>query len=67
VVGVPYTLRKREAIISKVHSRFKREFGIELPNTFKEALTLDRRNGNDYWEKAIKKEMNARLFLTLKI
>jgi hypothetical protein len=59
---VPYTLRKREAIIAKVNSRFKKKnvkFGIEVPNTFEEALALDRRNGNDYWEKAIKKEMDA--------
>ena len=56
-----YFLRKREGIISKVNSRFKKsniKFGIEIPSTFKETLELDRRNGNEYWEKAIKKEMN---------
>jgi hypothetical protein len=59
---VPYTIRKREAIISKVNSRFKKnnvKFGIEVPNTVEEALALDRKNGNNYWENAIKKEMDA--------
>ena len=59
---VTYTLRKREAIISKVNSRFKKsniKFGIQIPSTVEEALELDRRNGNDYWEKAIKKEMDS--------
>ena len=59
---VPYTLRKREAIISKVNSRFTKKnvkFGIVVPRTVDEALELDRRNGNNYWEKAIKKEMDA--------
>ena len=59
---VPYTLRKREGIISKLNSRFKKrniKLGIEVPSTVEEALELDRRNGNDYWEKAIKKEMDS--------
>ena len=47
-----YFLRKREGIISKVNSRFKKsniKFGIEIPSTYKETLELDRRNGNEYW------------------
>ena len=59
---VPYTLRKREAIIAKVNSRFKKKnikFGIEVPSSVEEALELDRRNGNDHWGRAIKKEMDA--------
>ena len=32
-------------------------FGIEVPNTVKEALELDKKNGNDLWRKAIEKEM----------
>ena len=28
-----------------------------MPKTAEEALRLDRINGNDYWERAIKKEM----------
>ena len=59
---VGYTLKKREAIIAKVNSRFKRKnvkFGIEIPKTYEEALEFDRRNGNNYWERAIKKEMDS--------
>ena len=59
---VGYTLKKREAIISKVNSRFKRKnvkFGIDIPRTYEEALVLDRRNGNNFWERAIKKEMDS--------
>ena len=33
------------------------KYGIKLPKTAEEALRLDRINGNDLWEKAIKKEM----------
>ncbi len=33
------------------------EFGIELPKTIKEALELDKKNGNTFWADAIAKEM----------
>ena len=32
-------------------------FGIEIPNTVREALELDRKNGNNLWREAIEKEM----------
>jgi hypothetical protein len=60
---VPHVLRKRDRIISAVAKRFahflKRthKFGIEIPWTDKEALELDRRNGNTLWADAIAKEM----------
>ena len=58
---VPYTLKKRDVIISAVKqgvlkSSFK--YGVKVPRTVKEAFDLDRANGNDYWEQAIKKEMS---------
>jgi hypothetical protein len=49
---VPHVLRKRDRIISLVRKRnphyLKRtyKFGIELPKTIKEALELDKKNGN---------------------
>jgi len=58
---VPYILKKRNKIVSRVKSRYwekSHKFGIELPKTVKEALELDIKNGNDYWEQAIKLEMN---------
>ena len=34
------------------------KFGIKVPTTVEEALTLDKENGNDLWWKAIQKEMS---------
>ena len=48
-------------MIKKIKARFVRrthKFGIEIPNTVKKALELDKKNGNDFWQKAIEKEMN---------
>ncbi len=56
-------LRKRDQIISLVCGRTTRylkrthKFGIEIPNTVKEALALDHKNGNTLWVDAIAKEM----------
>ena len=57
---VPYTLRRRDKIISGVNSRIRRtthKYGIELPRTVPEALEMDRRNCDSHWRKAIDKEM----------
>jgi hypothetical protein len=60
---VPHVLRKRDQIIHLVHRRTTRylkkthKFGIEIPKTVKEALALDRKNGNTLWVEAIAKEM----------
>ena len=60
---VPHVLRKRDCIISLVRKRKPRylkwthKFGIELPKTIKEALELDKKNGNTFWADAIAKEM----------
>ena len=59
---VPHTLRKRTRIIAAVNKRyFKRthKFGIRLPKTVKEALELDKLNGNTLWQDALEKEMKA--------
>ena len=56
----PFTLKKRDRIIAKLQTRYLRKthkFGIELPKTVEEAIRLDEANGNDYWRKAIQKEM----------
>ena len=57
---VPHTLKKRDAIISKVKARLKEgkvKFGIKVPTTMKEAEELDVINGNRLWQDAIAKEM----------
>ena len=65
---VKYVLKKRDRIIAGVRKRQTRyltrshKFGIELPKTVEEALTLDAKNGNTLWADAISKEMeNARV------
>ena len=58
---VPFTLRKRDRIIAAVNSRVKKsnfKYGIKVPLTVKEALAIDKANGNDFWWKAILKEMS---------
>ncbi len=60
---VPHVLKKRDWIISLVckwttrYLKRTHKFGIEVPKTVKEALTLDRKNGNTLWADAIAKEM----------
>jgi hypothetical protein len=60
---VPHVLKKRDQIISLVKKRNPRflkkthKFGIEVPKTIKDALEIDRRNGNTFWADAIAKEM----------
>jgi hypothetical protein len=58
---VPYTLRKRDAIIGAVKSRAKKtthKFGIELPNNVAHAHEIDAKNGNTYWRDALDLEMH---------
>ena len=60
---VSFVLKKRERIILLVRKRntsyLKRneKFGIALPKNFKEALKLDKKNGNTLWADAISTEM----------
>jgi hypothetical protein len=59
----PHVLKKRDRIISLVKKRNPQllkkthKFGIEVPKTVKDALEIDRRNGNIFWADAIAKEM----------
>ena len=57
---VPYVIKKKNRIISKVKSRYwekSHKFGVRLPKTVEEALEIDRINGNDLWFQAIFLEM----------
>ena len=59
---VPYTLRKRDAIISAVKARVRKtthKFGIRVPNTIKEAIAIDKMNNNTLWQDSIAKEMKT--------
>jgi hypothetical protein len=60
---VLFVLKKRKRIIKSVKGKeakyLKRciKFGIEVPRSVREALELDKRNGNTLWADAIRKEM----------
>jgi hypothetical protein len=57
---VDWTLKQRDRIITAVNNcTLKRthKFGIAIPRTVEEAYKLDKENGNDYWQRAIDKEM----------
>jgi hypothetical protein len=60
---VPHVLKKCDWIISLVckwttrYLKRTHKCGIEVPKTVKEALDLDRKNGNTLWADAIAKEM----------
>ena len=49
---VPFTLKQCNRIIGKSDARFSKKshkFGIAVPWTVKEALQMDRDNGNTAW------------------
>ena len=66
---VPFTLKKRDQIISKVQHRLvkkKFKYGFEVPNSVQEAYEIDKRNNNTRWRDAISKEMrNVRIAFRL--
>ena len=57
---VPYTLQKRDVIVSAVSSRVRKcshKYGIEIPTSITHAKRIDQKNGNTFWTDAILKEM----------
>ena len=57
---IPFTLKKRDMIISAVKQRIKKhihKYGIQVPWTVEEAYLLDKKNNNTLWRDAVKKEM----------
>ena len=57
---VPYTLRKRDIILSKMNARIRKtthKYGIEIPTCVKNAMEIDRSNNNTFWKDALAKEM----------
>ena len=54
---VSKTLKKWQAIVAKVKSPMHK-FGVELRHSVEEAYKIDKQNGNNYWQKAIEKEMS---------
>ena len=57
---VPYTLKKRKAIVQKVKTKYwqrTHKYGIRIPKTVQEAREIDKANGNTMWQDAIAMEM----------
>jgi len=57
---VPYTLRKRDIILSVVKSRLRKtthKYGIEIPTSIADAERIDQKNNNHFWRDAIALEM----------
>ena len=55
---VPYTLKKRYHIITKVKASFLKnyyKFGVKEPTSVEEAYKLDKKNNNTLWCDAINK------------
>eukprot|EP00978_Attheya_sp_CCMP212_P009846 scaffold23446_cov77-Attheya_sp.AAC.1 len=49
---VPYVMKKRDRIISKVKSKYwarTHKYGIRVPNHIKEAKEIDLENGDTQW------------------
>ena len=54
------TVKRRDRIIAKVASKYwqrTHKYGIRIPKTVKEAMAIDKDNGNTLWWDAICKEM----------
>eukprot|EP00978_Attheya_sp_CCMP212_P037515 scaffold177612_cov55-Attheya_sp.AAC.3 len=53
---VPYTMKKRDQIISKVKSKYwarTHKYGIQVPKNIKEAKEIDLENGDNQWMDSI--------------
>ena len=57
---VPFTLRKRDIILSALKYKARKittKYGFEIPRTVAEAIEIDKRNNNRFWQDAIGLEM----------
>jgi uncharacterized membrane protein len=56
---VPFTLQQRDRIIAAVNKRYMlrtHKFGIRVPKTVDEAVTIDKETGTKYWQEAFNLE-----------
>ena len=60
----PHVLKKFDAIISLVQNRKPQylnrtyKFGVELPRSATDAHAIEKKNGNNFWDEGIAKEVN---------
>ena len=53
--GVPYTMQKRDIILSAIKSRICKsthKYGIDIPTSIDHVHGLDKENGNNFWRDA---------------
>jgi hypothetical protein len=65
---VPYTLGKRDIILSKINARIRKtthKYGIEIPTSVDSAMEIDRSNNNTFWKDALAKDMTQEIHVTL--
>ena len=60
---VPHVLKKRKRILQKVKVKSKywartHKYGVRVPRNVKEAIEIDKENGNTLWMDAVRLEMN---------
>ena len=56
-----YTLKKRDRIISKTARKYwqkTHKYGHKIPKTERDAILIDKENGDTFWRDAIQHEMN---------
>ena len=57
---VPHVVRKRERFLGKVKSKYwerTHKYGIRVPKSIKEAIEIDKENGDTLWQDSIQMEM----------
>ena len=57
---VPYTLKKRQRIISKAKTKYwdrTHKYGVRIPKSIQEAKQIDEENGDTLWMDAVRMEM----------
>ena len=60
--GVPYTMQKRDIILSVIKSRICKsthKYGIDIPTSIDHVHGLDKENGNNFWRDANATKMHS--------
>ena len=57
---IPFVLKKEKRILQKVKSKYwsrTHKYGVRIPRSIKEAIEIDKENGNTMWMDAVRLEM----------
>jgi hypothetical protein len=58
---IPFVLKKQKRILRKVKSKYwarTHKYGVRVPKNIKEAMEIDKENGNTLWMDAVRLEMS---------